>query len=152
MTSTSQNRPQPSARQASSPGRDAGPSGWAGWVVFAGVMLILASAFQIIEGLVALFNSNYYVVHPSGLVINVNYTTWGWAHILLGVLAALTGFGLLVGNMVARVVGVILAMVLAVMNMVFIPAAPVWGIMLVAVDILVIYAIVAHGRELKDSV
>ena len=51
------------------------------------------------------------------MILHVNYTTWGWAHIVLGVIAALTGLGLLVGNMVARAVGVILAMVMAVVNM-----------------------------------
>jgi hypothetical protein len=76
----------------------------------------------------------------------------GWVHILLGVIAGLTSVGLLVGNVFARVVGVIVAMVMAFGNLAFVAASPVWSVTLIAVDIIVIYAIIAHGRELKSSV
>jgi hypothetical protein len=128
------------------------PTGWAGWVVFAGAMLILLGIFQVIEGLVAVFNDGFYLVHPSGLTVNVNYNTWGWTHVLIGIVGVLAGLGLLAGNMLARIVGVVVAMVSAVVNMAFVPAYPVWSLMLVALDVIVIYAIIAHGRELKDTV
>jgi hypothetical protein len=127
------------------------PSGWAGWVVFAGAMLILVGIFQVIQGLVAVFDDGFYLVRPSGLVVDVNYTTWGWTHVLIGIVGVLAGLGLLAGNIVARVVGVIVAMVSAVVNMAFVAAYPVWSLMLIALDVIVIYAIVAHGRELKDT-
>src|SRR3954462_11790366 len=82
---------------------------WAGWVVFGGVMLIMVGAFQAIEGLVALFDDGFYLVRPGGLVVDVNYNTWGWIHLLVGVVAVLAGLGLLSGNMVARIVGVAVA-------------------------------------------
>ena len=56
-------------------------SGWAGWVVFAGVMLIMVACFQVVQGLVALFDDGFYAVRSNGLVINVNYNTWGWIHL-----------------------------------------------------------------------
>ena len=56
-------------------------TGWAGWAVFAGVMLVLVGAFQAIDGLVALFKDEIYVVRPNGLVVNVDYTAWGWVHL-----------------------------------------------------------------------
>lgn len=126
------------------------PTGWTGWVVFAAVMLLVLGGFHVIEGLVALFHKGYYVVSPSGLVINVSYTGWGWTHIILGAVAVLVGLGLMAGNMAARVGGVILAVVSAIVNMAFLAAYPVWSTIMIAVDVLVIYAIVVHGRELKD--
>ena len=74
--------------------RDA-PSGWTGWVVFAGVLMIMMGAYQAILGFVALFDDGYYAVRPDGLVVNVDYTTWGWVHLLLGLLAFFAGFGVI---------------------------------------------------------
>src|SRR3954454_19202761 len=85
------------------------PTGWTGWVVFGGIMMIMLGAFQIIEGLVALFHQGFYLVGPQGLVVDVNYNTWGWVHTIIGVVAILTGVGLLAGNMAARVVGIAVA-------------------------------------------
>lgn len=126
-------------------------SGWTGWVVFAGIMLIMLGAFQAIEGLVALFDRGYYLVTSSGLVVNVDYNVWGWVHLILGILAVATGFGLLAGNTAARVVGIVLAVVSAILNLAFIAAYPVWSTIVIGVDVIVIYAIVVHGRELKSD-
>jgi hypothetical protein len=79
MTST------PSTRSADRSGSQA-RTGWVGWLLFAGIMLILVGAFQLIDGLIALFNDELYFVRPNGLVINVDYTAWGWTHLLLGIL------------------------------------------------------------------
>jgi hypothetical protein len=128
----------------------AAATGWAGWVVFGGVMLILMGAFQAIEGLVALFDQGYYLVGRTGLVVRVDYTTWGWTHLIIGIVAALAGLGLLAGNALARVVGVVIAMVSAIVNLAFAAASPVWSIIVIAVDVVVIYAIIVHGRELKS--
>ena len=125
-------------------------SGWVGWVVFAGLMLIMLGSFQVIQGLVAIFDRGYYLVGPEGLVVNVDYTAWGWLHVGIGVIALAAGLGLMVGNMFARVVGVIVAIVSAVVNLAFIAAYPVWSTILIAVDVIVIYAIVVHGRELRN--
>lgn len=126
-------------------------TGWAGWVVFGGVMMILLGFFQTIEGLVALLRDEYYLVRPSGLVLHVDYTTWGWTHLVIGIAALLTGVGLLAGNMAARVVGVILAVVSAIVNLVFIAAAPIWSTIVIVVDVIIIYAIIVHGRELRSQ-
>ena len=102
-------------------------TGWTGWVAFAGVMMIVMGAFDAIEGLVALFKDSYYVVRPSGLVVNVDYTAWGWVHLILGLVALAAGFGVLSGRTWARVVGIILAVVWALVNIAFIAAYPVWS-------------------------
>lgn len=133
--------------------RDHGPArrtGWFYWLLFAGIMMMIAGSFHAIEGLVALFHDTYYVVRPSGLVVSLDYTAWGWAHLLLGLAIFAAGCGVLVGQLWARVIGVIIAAVSAVANMLFIAAYPLWSIILIAVDIVIIYALCVHGREAQD--
>ena len=151
MTDTSHTRrtTEPAPSYATTPAT--GVSGWTGWVVFAGIMLIMLGAFQVIEGLVALFDEGYYLVASSGLVLHVDYNVWGWTHLVIGILAVATGLGLLAGNTAARVAGIILAVLSAIVNLAFLAAYPVWSTVVIAVDIIVIYAIVVHGRELKSE-
>jgi hypothetical protein len=143
MTDTSRRRSAETARY------DDEPTAWAGWVVFAGVMLIMLGTFQIIEGLVALFDDGFYAVASNGLVVDVDYNTWGWVHTGIGLIAVLAGLGLLAGNMAARVVGIVIAFLSALVNLAFLSAYPVWSTIMITVDIIVIYAIIVHGRELK---
>ena len=125
-------------------------SAWVGWVNFAGVMLIMLGAFHAIQGLVALFRDEVYVVRSSGLVLNIDYTTWGWVHLALGVVAVLAGVCLLLGQMWARVVAVIVAFLSALANVSFMQAQPVWSVLVIAFDVVVIWAIVVHGGELYE--
>lgn len=125
------------------------PTAWAGWVLFGAMMMILLGAFQAIAGLVALFDSGYYLVGPNGLVVNVDYTAWGWVHLIVGVVALAAGFGLMTGAMWARVLGITVAVISAIVNFAFIAAFPFWAITMITLDVLVIYAIAAHGRELQ---
>ena len=125
------------------------PTAWAGWVVFGGVMLIMLGSFQIIEGLVALFDDGFYAVASNGLVVNVDYNTWGWAHTIIGIVAIGAGLGLLAGNLAARIVGVGIAFLSALVNLAFISAYPIWSTIMITLDVIVIYAIIVHGRELK---
>src|SRR4051794_11025747 len=103
------------ARQSSSaetPYAESGrrePTGWVGFVVFGGVMLALLGGFQAIEGLVAIFKDNYYLVTRNGLLINVDYTTWGWVHLVIGLVAVVAGLGIFTGRMWARVLGIAIA-------------------------------------------
>ena len=127
------------------------PTGWVGWLVFAGVMMILVGAFQAIDGLIALFNDDLYVVRPDGLVVNVDYTAWGWTHLLLGVVLIAAGYAVFSGKIWGRTLGVVAAIVSAVVNFAFIPAYPVWSLLIIAVDVLVIYALIAHGGELRED-
>ena len=127
------------------------PTGWVGWLVFAGIMMILVGSFQAIDGLVALFKDELYVVRPNGLVVNVDYTAWGWVHLLLGLVLIAAGAAVFSGRIWGRTLGVIAAIISAVVNFAFIPAYPVWSLLIITVDVLVIYALIAHGGELRDS-
>ncbi len=124
-------------------------SGWVGWIYFAGLMMILVGSFSVIQGLVALFNSDYYVVGPEGLIVNVNFTTWGWVHLILGFVVLIAGFGVMAGNTAARVLGIILAVFSALINLAFLASYPIWSTIVITLDVLVIYALAVHGRELK---
>jgi hypothetical protein len=127
------------------------PTGWSGWLVFAAAIMIMVGAFQVIAGLTALLKSGYYLVGEQELVVNVDYTAWGWVHIGLGALAVAAAFGLMAGQMWARIVGITMAVVSAVINLAFIPAYPLWSIIVIALDVVVIYAIAAHGDELTET-
>jgi hypothetical protein len=125
-------------------------TGWVAWVVFAGVVMLINGAFSAIAGLVALFEDDYYLVRPNGLVVNVDYTTWGWVHLLIGILIAAAGIGALLGQTWARVVGVVMASVSAIVNFAFLAAYPFWSTIVIALDVFVIYALVVHGREARE--
>ena len=119
--------------------------GWAGWVVFAGVMLVLLGGFHVVEGLVALAGGG-----ADGRLLVTDPAVWGWGHVTLGVLAALVGLGLLAGAAVARVLGVVLALLSAVANLASAGAFPVGSAVVIAVDVVVVYAITVHGGELRS--
>jgi hypothetical protein len=125
------------------------PTAWTGWVAFAGFMMIILGTFQAIEGLVAVFDDGFYLVRSDRLLVNVDYDAWGWVHLALGVVVVLSGLGVLVGNLLARIVGVVLAVVSAVLNLAFIEAYPVWSAIVIAVDVVVIYSLTVHGREMR---
>jgi len=127
-------------------------TGWTGWIMFAAFMLLLNGFIGVIEGAMALVNDDYYRVTASGLAVSVDYTAWGFVHLALGVALFACGIGVTSGNLAARAVGVALAGVNAVVALVFIEAAPVWGIIVITVDILVIYALTVHGSEMRDRV
>jgi len=127
------------------------PTAWTGWVVFASAMMFLLGSFQAVQGLVAIFDDGFYHVTEGGLVIDVDYAAWGWAHLLLGVLIIVCGLGVLTGNIVARTVGVLLAGLSALVNLAFIEAYPVGSVLIIAFDVLVAYALIVHGRELRSS-
>jgi transposase len=91
------------------------------------------------------------LVTKDGLVLNLDFTSWGWTHLVLGVLLGLVGVGLLAGNTAARVAGVALAALSAVVNLVFMAAYPAWSVMVIALDVIVIFSIVVHGRELQAN-
>ncbi len=123
-------------------------SGWVGWIGFAGFILILNGVFSAVQGLAALIGTDVYYVITSGTLYLFDITTWGWWNLILGVILVLVGIALLTGAGWARVVAVILASLSAVGQLLLLPAQPWWAVIVIAVDILVIYAITAHGREI----
>src|SRR5215218_6327721 len=126
------------------------PSGAAvGFILFAAIMMIMAGVFQAISGLVGIFENEFYVATRNYL-FQFDATTWGWIHLVVGLIVAFAGWGLLSGRTWARVVGITLAALSATANFLFIPYYPVWSLLIIAVDVFVIWALTAHGREIKE--
>jgi hypothetical protein len=125
------------------------PSGWVGWVLFAGTMLLLVGSFQAMAGFVALFKDDYFVVTQSKLLITTDYTAWGWTQIALGALAIAGGYGVMVGKLWARIYAIVYAGIAALVNMTFLSAYPIWMTIMITIDVLVIWALCVHGREVK---
>jgi vacuolar-type H+-ATPase subunit I/STV1 len=124
-------------------------TGWVGWIVFAGTMMALLGVFHMFEGLVALFRNTAIAFPTSGLTIQVSFTQYGWLQLIAGALVFIAGLGLFTGRMWARVLGVILVAISALVNFAWAPIYPVWSITLLAMDFLVLYALIAHGAEMK---
>jgi vacuolar-type H+-ATPase subunit I/STV1 len=124
-------------------------TGWVGWIVFTGTMMAFLGVFHMFQGLVALFRSTEIAFPTSGLAIQVSFTQWGWLQIIAGALVFAVGLGLFTGRMWARVLGVILVSISALVNFAWATMFPVWSITLLAIDFLVLYALIAHGSEMK---
>lgn len=121
-------------------------TGWVGWVYFASAMLLLVGGMQAIAGLVALFKDDYYLVTQNSLLA-FDYSAWGWVHLVLGALLVAAGLAIMAGKMWGRVVGVFVAILSALANLAFLSAYPLWSIMAITIDVLVIYALTLHGEE-----
>ena len=128
---------------------ESGVTGWVGWIMFAGTMMMFLGGFHMFEGLVALFRHTEIAFPTSGLTIQVSFTQWGWLHLIAGALVFVAGLGLFTGRMWARVLGVILVSISAVVNFAWAAIYPFWSITLLAIDFLVLYALIAHGAEMK---
>jgi hypothetical protein len=150
MSGTQQRSSYTADKPYNSPGHR-GPTAWVGFVVFAGIMLLMLGGFHAFQGFVALLKDDYYAVTPNGLLINMDYTAWGWTHLVISLIAIATGIGILAGQMWARVTGIIVALVSVLANIAFLSAYPIWSVIIIATDVLVIYALAVHGREVKPA-
>ena len=117
-----------------------------GMTLFAAMMMMLVGVFQAIFGLVALFNDTFYVVGEDW-VFQFDVTTWGWVHLIVGVVVAVAGYFVLTGAVWARTVGVLMAMISAVLTFMALPYYPIWAILIITLDVFVIWALIAHGRD-----
>lgn len=124
---------------------------WTGWVFFAGVILMVIGIFSAVQGVVALIGPNSYYVATEGSLWLLDVAGWGWWNLIVGLLLVLTAVALFAGQTWARIVAVVLAVLNAIGALLVIPAQPWWSVIVIAIDILVIYALIVHGRELRDD-
>ena len=128
------------------------PSGTAvGFILFAAIMMIMSGVFQAIQGLVAIFENEFYVATRNYL-FQFDATTWGWIHLIGGLIVAFAGWGLLSGRTWARAVAIIVAALSAIANFAFIPYYPFWSLLIITLDIFVIWAVAAHGGSMREPV
>lgn len=126
-------------------------SGWAvGWTMFAAIYLMIAGFFQAFAGLVAIIDDDFYAATPD-YVVQFDATTWGWIHLIAGIIAFFAGLYLFSGAVWARIVGVLVAIGSMVTAFAWLPYSPVWSIIIITVDALVIWALTVHGRDIVEA-
>ncbi len=118
--------------------------------VFAGIMLILGGAFEALQAIAAIVNDKYLVVLPN-YVYAFDLTVWGWIHLLIGLALVAIGISLLLGQGWARMAGIVVAALAALINFTWLPYSPLWAIVLIAIDVLVIWALISSRQQAKSS-
>jgi hypothetical protein len=124
-------------------------SGAVGFAMFAGVLMIMAGVWHAMVGFAGILEDQFFLTTPN-YVFEFDATTWGWIHLTGGIIVAIAGVGIFSGAVWARSVGVLLAALSAIANFAFIPFYPVWSIVIIAVDVGVIWALTAHGRDVVE--
>lgn len=122
-----------------------------GVTVFAATFMVMIGFLHAIQGVVALVNDTFFVVGEEWL-FQFDVTTWGWVHLLLGIVVGIAGFGLFAGAVWARTVGVVVAAVSIVANFAWLPYYPIWALVIIALDVFVIWALTVHGRDIVAQV
>jgi hypothetical protein len=123
--------------------RPAAGGEFSGWIAFAGMLMIILGSLDALWGLAALLNNEVVVVGGQGALI-FNITTWGWIHLILGLLVALIGFGLLSGNSAARVAANFVVAINAISQIVWFPAAPLWAFLMIIIDCVILYQLMVN--------
>jgi hypothetical protein len=124
------------------------PSGAAvGLTIFASVIMVMLGVLHALYGLAAIVKNDFFVVGQEYLY-KLDVSTWGWIHLVAGIVVAIAGFSLYSGAVWARTVGVLLAVLSAIANFLTIPYTPVWSIVLIALDVFVIWALTVRGRDI----
>lgn len=124
-------------------------TGWVGWIYFAGFMMLITGILQMIAGLTALLNDKFYVVTEQN-ILAFNFTTWGWIHLLVGLIVMLAGTAVIAGSFWGRIVAVFLATLSIIANFAFISSYPIWSTIVIVIDVLIIYALTVHGSEVEE--
>jgi hypothetical protein len=126
------------------------PSGWAiGWTYFAAFMMMMIGVWHAIAGLAAIFNDEFFVI-TGEYTFKLDVSTWGWIHLIIGIVILLAGFGLFSGAIWARTIGVIMAIVSSVAAFAWLPYQPFWSALLIFAAISVIWALTTHGRDVVE--
>ena len=122
----------------------------AGWVLFAAIVMIVGGIFAFFEGLAALLKSGRFYTTVANYPYGGNVKTWGWIVLIAGIIVLLAGFYVMTGALWARIVGITLASLSALANFFFIPFYPFWSLTVITLDILVIWALAAHGKAMAE--
>lgn len=124
------------------------PSG-AGWVMFAGIMLLIVGVLNVIYGIAAVGDSKFFVHETQYIISGLN--TWGWITIILGALEILAAFSIWSGGGFGRWFGIFVASLSVIGALLSMPAYPFWSLAVFAIDILIIYGLAAYGGQPIDA-
>lgn len=111
---------------------------------------MVSGVVQAIYGLGTLLKNDFLLVTANHAVV-VNVTAWGWVHLIAGLLLVAAGYSVINGNAFGRIVAVIFTAMALVANISYVSAYPIWTLMLIVVDVLVLYALVVHGSEARKA-
>ena len=137
---------QENAMEGNPPKQQESVSGWSiGAVVFAGTLMMISGMFQIFQGLAAIIQDDFFVLTRS-YAFDLDVTTWGWIHLIMGSIIAAAGGYLFTGALWARLVAMALVSLSMIANFFYIPYYPVWSIIIITVDILVIWGLASFTR------
>ena len=120
-----------------------------GWLAFAGYVLIIAGVFSMIDGIVALANASFFTANAHFVFSDLR--TWGWIILALGILETLAGFGVFTGSQLARWFGIAIASLSAIGQLMFAQAYPLWSLIIIGVDIMVIYGLAVYGGRVAEA-
>jgi hypothetical protein len=120
-----------------------------GWVMFAGVLLLILGTLNFIEGLAAIGNAHFFTANTHYIVGSLK--TWGWVVLCIGVLEWAVGCGVFVKNQLSRWAGVVVLGANAIAQLLMIPAYPFWSLSIFALDILAIYGLIAYGQRISTA-
>ncbi|PVZ06820.1 DUF7144 family membrane protein [Actinomycetospora cinnamomea] len=144
-------RAQPAGTTGGAPAPAPEMSAWAGWVRFGAVVMVVVGVFGVIEGLAAIVSPTYFVT-ATGTVLVLSWATWGWIHLILGALVAIVGASLLgEAPTWARGAGIALVGLSAIVHLIAIPVAPVWSIVVIALDVVILYALITTWGAPLDA-
>lgn len=125
-------------------------NGWAaGWAAVASFSMLLLGGWWLISGLVAIVGDDFYVVTDKWL-FKLDATTWGWIHLIIGIVILAAGVGLFSGAAWARVVGVVTAVIAGLAAFTWLPWYPFWAVLLILASISVVWALTVHGDQIED--
>ncbi len=113
----------------------------------AGIFMVMVGVFHFVQGLVALANDQFYV-RTRDYVYQFDVTTWGWVHLVAGVIVAIAGVALFQGAVWARAVAVVVASLSILASFMWMPYYPIWSLTIIAFDAFVIWAVTAHGKDI----
>jgi len=128
---------------------DAGP--WTGWLVFASITLCVVGAINLIQGLVALTRDTYFLVHAGDRLLLTDFSTWGVILLVWGLAQLAAGLGLNSGKGWARWLAIGVACISVIIQTLFLAAYPIWSVMIIALDMIVVYALTAHWTEARGG-
>jgi hypothetical protein len=121
----------------------------AGWVAFSAIVLTIAGIFGIIDGLMAVYRSAFFTTNA--VFVFSDLRAWGWITFGLGVAGVASGLAVVSGREWARWTGVFVASLSAIGQLMFAQAYPLWSLMIMALDFLVIYGLVAYGGRRAEA-
>lgn len=122
-----------------------------GWTMFAAAVMIVVGAFDVIQGFVALFKDEVYVVAQSGLIITADYTAWGWALIIWGAVLIIAALSLFAASGFGRWFAIVVVTVNMIGQFAFFPAYPLWGVVAIGLSLAVLWALTLGWRDVREG-